>query len=510
MRKKAQIKKGYEKYVLISLIFFYFLTRLVNLSKLPIFNDEATYLDWSYRMINFKGEFYHSVYHAKPPLFMWVVGLARKLISDPLLAGRVMSVITGFLTALGLYKISKEIFNQKTAYLAFFLYIIIPIFVFFDRQALMESSVAASGVWSFYFFLKLKKSYQYKYSFLLGTVLGLGYLVKTSAIVFLLAIIALLVFEVFRNRDKLNLIINALITLLIVYAVTLSPLILHQAFWQTLKDNRRYIFTISEIIKFPLDKWFINLGNFLNILIIYLNPLILIAGIGAIYLNLKKKRAEVLLAVIFLLVGSAFVIFIDKLTIVRHTVVFLPIFVIFPAYLFIHLIEKAKMWGNLVVAASIIPAIIITTLLIFSPIRYFNLLDSITKHSQESDYVTYWSSGYGFGEVKDYLEELSENQVIVVGVRLDAGIPENAVFAYFIDSDQVLPTYLDSRFIKNFASYECLKSNFPLYYVSRGHHLGGLDNYFIEIKRVYKPEGKHYIGIHRLKTDCEGKTLQIM
>ncbi len=26
-----------------------------------------------------------------------------------------------------------------------------------------------------------------------------------------------------------------------------------------------------------------------------------------------------------------------------------------------------------------------------------------------------------------------------------------------------------------------------------------------EIKKVYKPEDKHYIGIYQIKTDCEGK-----
>ncbi len=187
----------------------------------------------------------------------------------------------------------------------------------------------------------------------------------------------------------------------------------------------------------------------------------------------------------------------------------MPIFTIFSAHLFSELLKKKKILGTGLLALSITPSLIVTTLLIFSPIKYFNLLDSISHHSQKKDYVTYWSSGYGFDEVKKYLEKVSKKQPVVAGVRLDAGIPENAVFTYFAGSKQVFPTYLDSRIIKDFETYECLNSKVPVYFISRDNHLAGLNKHLVEIKRVYKPERKHYIGIHKLRKDCQGKTLNL-
>lgn len=506
--RKKEIK---ERHILFGLIFLYFLTRLLFLTKLPIFNDEATYLDWSYRQINLRGEFFHSVLHAKTPLYMWIVGALRKVITDPLMAGRFVSVTAGLLTVYGLYKLAEELFNKKSAVIIFILYTAIPIFAFFDRQALMESSVSASGIWSFYFFLKLIKNYEYKDAGILGVILGLGYLTKTSAIVFFLSVVALLILEIFRNKKKANRIINNLFILFTIYMITLSPLLLQPAFWETLGDNKRYIFTLNELVKFPLKQWVENIKNFLIITLLYLNPLILLAGLISIYSNLREKKLNSIYALFLFFIGSAFVIFVSRSATVRYLAPFLPLFLLFPAYLFSDLIKKKKASGIAFLSLSIIPSSVITLLLIFSPIRYFNLLDNFSKHSQKKDYVTYWSSGYGFDEVKKYIEEISKNQKIVVGVRLDAGIPENAVFTYFSDSKRVFPIYLDKRLIKDFESFECFKSKVPVYFVSRDNHLAGFDKHLIELKRVYKHEGDYYIGIHQLKTTgCEGKSLNII
>lgn len=504
--KKKEIK---EKHILFALISLYFLTRLLFLTKLPIFNDEATYVDWSWRQINIKGEFFHSVKHAKPPLFMWIVGIIRKVISNPLVAGRIVSVIAGLLTAFGLYKIAKYIFDKRTAAITFLLYTVIPLFAFFDRQALMESSVAALGIWSFYFFIKLLKDYKYKYSVLLGITLGLGYLFKTSAIVFFLAIFILLIFEMFRNKKNANLIVNNLFILIYCYLITLSPLLLQSSFWETLGDNKRYIFTLSELVKLPLKPWVANIKSYLVIACLYFNPFVLLAGLISIYLNFKEKRRNSIYALFFFFIGSVFAIFISRSTTVRYTTPFLPMFLLFAAYFFSDLMKKKKVLGITLFTLSILSSFIVTVLLIFSPIRYFNLLDNFSKHSQKTNYVTYWSSGYGFNEVKAVLQEASKKQRIVVGVRLDAGIPENAVFTYFSDSKRVLPVYLDERMIRNFEEYECLKSKIPVYFVSRDNHLAGLDKHLTEIKRVYKPEREHYIGIHKLIEDCEGKALNL-
>src|ERR1035437_2049252 len=98
--KKSVIKNKY----LTLLIIFYFVFRLINLTKLPIFNDEAIYLDWGWRETHRDGFLYYSLYDAKQPFLMWIFGIAESIISDPLFAGRLVSVVSGFLTLIGIYK----------------------------------------------------------------------------------------------------------------------------------------------------------------------------------------------------------------------------------------------------------------------------------------------------------------------------------------------------------------------------------------------------------------------
>ncbi len=144
----------YNKYFIL-LIVGYFLIRLINLLGSPIFNDEAIYLDWGWRETHVPGYLYYSLYDAKQPLLMWVFGIVQQVLPDPLFSGRIVSVFTGFLTLLGIFKISQKLFDTKTAFLASVFYTVIPIFSFFDRQALMESPVSAIGIWAGYFLIKL-------------------------------------------------------------------------------------------------------------------------------------------------------------------------------------------------------------------------------------------------------------------------------------------------------------------------------------------------------------------
>jgi hypothetical protein len=146
-----------------------------------------------------------------------------------------------------------------------------------------------------------------------------------------------------------------------------------------------------------------------------------------------------------------------------------------------------------------LPAIAMTTLLIFSPLSYFNILDKVTTSSQKSEYVTDWTSGYGIPEVVSYLQSQSKNNPIIVGVRVDAGNPESAMFAYFEGSDNVVPQYIDPKFNPGILNYKCIQSQVPVYFVARDGILNGLNKFFVEQKRFYKPEGTHFISVLLLK-----------
>ena len=58
----------------------------------------------------------------KTPLFMWVLMPLFKVFEDPLFAGRFLSVMSGLVTLLGVYFLSRKVFNSKVAFWAFCLY----------------------------------------------------------------------------------------------------------------------------------------------------------------------------------------------------------------------------------------------------------------------------------------------------------------------------------------------------------------------------------------------------
>ncbi len=503
---KAKTIEFINKNPLIILIIINFLTRLLFLKSLPIFNDEATYIDWGWRMINLKGESFHSVAHYKPPLFMWTVGIFRKLIPDPLVAGRLVSILSGLMVTLGLYKLGKALFNRKTALLSSFLYIITPIFLFFDRQALMESAVSAFGIWSLYLFIQLIKSQNPKYAAFLGFTLGFGFLVKTNAILFAIPLFAFYLWEYKKSKTKNQLVTNGLITVSSLL-ITTSPLILNNTFWQTLGKNKDYIFTLSELTKFPLTFWLNNLKNFLIITLLYLNPLIILFSTFSIYKSIKDKITPQILASIYLFSSWFFVFILGRSIIPRHIVSFLPPILIFTSNSFLEIYKKSKTWGSLLLFFTLIPFLILSIIQVISPIKYFNTLDKISSFSLKEEYVTHWSSGYGIEEVLNFLTEKAANPPIIVGVRLDAGNPENAIIAFTQGSKNIIPIYLDARMYPDFESYDCIKSKIPTYFISRDNQLAGLDKHLEEIKKVYKPEEKHYIGIYKVKTNCQGEKI---
>ena len=192
-----------EILVLSVLITFYFLLRLPNLTLQPIFADEAIYIRWAQVMRAEPTLRFLPLSDGKTPLFMWAMIPLFKVFSDPLFAGRFLSVISGLFTLLGVYFLAKKAFNAKTAFWASLLYVITPYTVFFDRMALVDSMLSAFTVWIIYFALWLVRSIRLDVAMILGYLLGSAVLTKTSGMVnFLLLPISLLTYNTYIGELK--------------------------------------------------------------------------------------------------------------------------------------------------------------------------------------------------------------------------------------------------------------------------------------------------------------------
>lgn len=222
---------------------------LINLGKLPIFNDEAIYLDWGWSGLHQQGAAFTGLFDGKQPLTMWLFAIANTIIPDPLLAGRLVSVGWGVITLLGIYRLTRRLTDKQTALMAAVLFAITPLFMFYNRLALMEAAVAAIGIWIYITMSEFLDHPSYKQALLLAVWTGLGIWIKTSAYIFVM--MAYLMVSVQLVRTKKTTGINQLFVSLISCFLITLPLLVQPQFWGSLASNQRYILTVAELIRLP-------------------------------------------------------------------------------------------------------------------------------------------------------------------------------------------------------------------------------------------------------------------
>src|SRR3989344_7067282 len=103
--------KNYLKYLFWPvLIIAYLASRLTNLTILPIFTDEAIYSYWAQIALHDPVNRFVSLEDGKQPLFIWFGAILQNFISDPLIAMRLVSVISGMFSLIGIYLLTKNLF----------------------------------------------------------------------------------------------------------------------------------------------------------------------------------------------------------------------------------------------------------------------------------------------------------------------------------------------------------------------------------------------------------------
>ncbi|MBI4389305.1 MAG: glycosyltransferase family 39 protein [Nitrospinae bacterium] len=173
-----------------------FAVRGYRLTAFPIFTDEAIYIHWAQIIAGDPGQLFIPLVDGKQPLFMWLTALFLPLISDPLVAGRTVSIAAGLFALAGIYLIGRDHFSARHGLAAALVHAFCPYAFFFDRLALVDSLLSALGVWTVYVALGIatgRRSGPVPFA-VMGTFLGLAALTKASALA--LAPVPLFVFLV--------------------------------------------------------------------------------------------------------------------------------------------------------------------------------------------------------------------------------------------------------------------------------------------------------------------------
>lgn len=430
----------------IFLVAFYFFSRVQNLTSIPVFCDEAIYIRWAQIIQSEETLRFVPQSDGKQPLFMWINAVTLKIFSDPLISGRLISVFSGFGIAVIISFITVILINYQEKQLNIFLFLknslsknyplflfvfliysLTPFVFFFDRLALADNLLSFFGVLSLLLSILLSKYPRLDLSILLGFSLGLAWLTKSPAIYFI--VLSIFTF-IYLNYKKIKIwfypFISSFIGFLIYNILRLGP-----QFHQIALRNKDYVWTISEILKHPLDPLKPHLANAFDLYLRYLSWPVLIAFIIGIFIFIKNKRKPVrpaggldirnyliLLAwwLLPLIANSA----LAKVFTARYILFTLPPLIILFSLSIWTFLDKIK--NNLLK--------LIILLLIFSLNINFiykistNPFDQILA-SSETGYLEGWTSGWGIKEASDYLKKQALHSNVIVGTEGSFGtLPE--------------------------------------------------------------------------------------
>lgn len=432
------------KLLLLILIAAYFILRLPNLTLQPIFADEAIYIRWAQVMKSEPTLRFLPMSDGKTPLFMWLMTPLFKFIHDPLFAGRFLSVISGFLTLLGVFFLSKKVFNSKVAFWASFFYVITPYTIFFDRMALVDSMLSAFTIWIVYFAIWLAVNLRLDLAMILGYLMGGAILTKTPALVNLLILpISLLGFKKSRGRYSWLRVLILLSIAILIALVIYNLLRLGPNFQLLSSRNADYVFSPLELVGRPLDPFIPHLRDIADWFPrLFTWPILAMVGVGIFYVIAKPDRLGLIIllwAIVPILISMTFL----KTYTARYLLPSIPLLLIVAGFGLQKVLDKP--WDffpseNKVKCQSLSKSL--ASILVFLPMTLIFNYQLLTNppptalpKEERKGYFEEWTAGYGFKEIAQFLIEEGKEQKVLVATEGFFGTLPDGLFIYLDKSN---------------------------------------------------------------------------
>ncbi len=431
----------------VALSILYFFLRLIFLDRLPMFTDEAIYMRWAQIALNDSSWRFISLTDGKQPMFIWATVVFMKFIEDPLLAGRLVSVMSGFFTMVGLFFLTYELFKNKiTAFLVAILYIFYPFAQVYDRMALYDSMVGAFCVWALYFSVLLVRKVRLDIAYTLGLVIGGGVLTKSNAFfsIYLLPF-TLLLFDFKKNSLAKRLlrwaglaIFASAISYGMYNILRLSPL-----FEIISIKNANFAYPISEWIQHPFTFFASNLSGFLSWLTQYLGISYMVLILISLILIKKFFKEKVLLFLYFLLPFLAISFFGN--VIYPRFIYFMSLFLIplagWSLNFIIEIIENKLKPSKSLYLKYLFNFLIIAVFVSYPAFVSFqfaaNPVTAAIADSDSNQYVNNWSAGWGVKESVAFFKQEAKTQKIFIATEGTFGLMPEAMELYLIQNPNV-------------------------------------------------------------------------
>jgi len=401
---------------ILGILLIFFLIRFINLTILPVFADEAIYIRWSQIMRSEPTLRFLPLSDGKQPLFMWLTIPFLKVFTDPLIAGRCLSVLSGLGSLVGLAFLVWLLFKEKRIFLiAAFFYVVVPFFVFFDRLALVDSLLTMFALWLACLSLWLINYQRWDLAMITGMVLGGALLTKSPAIFFALFIPVGLLFLSFKKKNNF-LRILALWAIVWIFGFGIYNFLLRlgPGFQMIAMRNKDYLFSLKEILSHPLDPLKPHLGDLASWFPNLLTWPILLLSLGGLLVGLKNKFRQTLFLLIWLLIPLLAQSVFAKVFTPRYILFTIWPFLIFAAFFMDWLWSKLKKKNCLLIILLliiVIPAIRYDWLLLTNPEK------APLPRNLRNGHLEEWTAGQGLKESAEFFKEKAKSSKVFVGTE---------------------------------------------------------------------------------------------
>jgi hypothetical protein len=425
---------------MIGLTGFYFLTRATGLDLIPIFTDEAMYIHIA-QIINDNWEnLFLTKVNAFKPLFIWLTAAVQNIVSEPLLAGRWVSVFAGFFSIIGIYVLGRDIFSERVGKVSAVIYLFCPYFVFYERMALMESLVNVFGVWAVWISFRISKqiSLDKSYFIVLGFLLGLAFFTKTTALLFFPA--PFIIFIASNTYFKKNFYNYLGLTLFLVALINFPYFITES---EVGFNSRHPIFSaaihyisLKTLLGFPVEIWGRNLWSIYVYFMIYLTfPIVLVLGFGVFNSFLVKNKTAITLLLLFF-IPLSIITLIGSSIYSRYYLVIASPLIVLTGWALVELsnkvAEKIAAQNNTRenVIASLLLICVVSEGIVFTHEIGKDPLKALLPNVDHYQYLTSYVSGYGIKEAAEFLISKSEEGPIDVMTSWSQGNPQDGIMVY--------------------------------------------------------------------------------
>lgn len=408
-------------FILFLILIVYLISRIISLNNFPIFTDEAIYIRWAQIAKNDAAWRFISLTDGKQPLYIWLTIGMMKIIKDPLIAGRLVSVFSGAGTIIVLFLMGKIVFNKwEIGLIAGFFYLISPFSFVYDRIALMDSTLAFLMTLALLFEFLLIKTLRLDVALLLGGIIGFANLTKTSGFIAFYMLPFLTLLLDWKNKNRIKLLLKFILLSAVVFFISqgmYSILRLSPFFHIIGQKDQTFLYSFSDWFSHPFTFFQGNLDGLMDWVIRYLTipfGLLTLTGIFA-GKNCIKKRLFIFIWFLIPLTGLALLGKVIYPRFIFFMVV--PLFLLTSSALF-YLSQKIKfklIAPFLIIVISFLPISIVYQLATTPTLAKIPAADS-------NQYYNYWPSGWGIAESVKYFEKEAQKGKIAVYTEGDFGL----------------------------------------------------------------------------------------